>query len=221
MSPLFPTFLCHSRGGRLRDLARKGSRSQRFCCSRRVRYLRKCRWPSYPFDAVAKPLAAGVEVVEPAAGQRAVGVDDRGGLTDDAITFVPAGHAVTDCDNRAAELMAEDDRIVDRPGMVAGPLVEIAAADADIGDLEQHIVRADFGNADFTEFDRAAISGKVDDSGWHRGVPGRQLLCPGTLPLAGCHLCRESDISFRVSQTAALAAVGVPMVLTGGQSVVA
>jgi hypothetical protein len=43
---------------------------------------------------------------------------------------------LADLDDMAAELMTEDDGVVDRPGMIGGPLVEVRSADPDIGDFE-------------------------------------------------------------------------------------
>jgi hypothetical protein len=49
--------------------------------------------------------------------------------------------------------------------MVARPLVEIAAADADIGHLEEHVVGADLGRGDLAELDGAPGGSEVHDGG--------------------------------------------------------
>ena len=87
-------------------------------------------------DAVTEALAGRVEVVEPAAAHRVVGRDDRGGLAHHAVAFLPAFDLLAQLDDASGEFVTEDDRVVDRPGVVGRPLVEVAAADADIGDFE-------------------------------------------------------------------------------------
>ena len=61
--------------------------------------------------------------------------------------------------------MAEDDRVVDRPGMVGSPLMEVATADADIGDFEQDVFFTNDGSGDLADFDGALFGGEVDDGG--------------------------------------------------------
>ena len=116
-------------------------------------------------DAVAEALAGRVEVVEPAAGHRVVRRDDRGGLADHAVAFLPAFDLLAQLDDAAGELVAEDDRVVDRPGMVGGPLVEVAAADADVGDFEQDVFFTDDGSGDLADIDGALFGGEVYDGG--------------------------------------------------------
>ena len=59
--------------------------------------------------------------------------------------------------------MAEDDRVVDGPGVVGGPLVEVAAADADVGDFEQDVFFTNDGAGDLADFDGAFFGGEVND----------------------------------------------------------
>ena len=61
--------------------------------------------------------------------------------------------------------MAEDDRVVDRPGVVGGPLVKVAAADADIGDFEQDVFFTDDRTGDLADLDGALFGGEVYDGG--------------------------------------------------------
>ena len=53
--------------------------------------------------------------------------------------------------------------------MVGRPLVEVAAADAHIGDLEQHVFLADGGAGDLTDLDGALFGGEIDDGGGGHG----------------------------------------------------
>ncbi len=109
--------------------------------------------------AVAEALAGGVEIVEAAPGHRVVRRDDGGGLADDAVAFLPALHLLADFDDAPAELVAEHDRVIHRPGVIGGPLVQVAAADADVGDFEQDILRADGGLFDLADFDGVFFGG--------------------------------------------------------------
>jgi hypothetical protein len=66
-----------------------------------------------------------------------------------------AFHVLADFDDVAAELMPEHDGIIHRPGVIGGPLMQIGAANADIGDFEEHILRTDGRLFDLTDFDGA------------------------------------------------------------------
>jgi hypothetical protein len=61
--------------------------------------------------------------------------------------------------------VAEDDRVVDGPGVVGSPLVKVAAADADVGDFEQDVFFADDRAGDLADLDGALFRGEVDDGG--------------------------------------------------------
>ena len=66
-----------------------------------------------------------------------------------------------------SELVSEYDRIVYRPGVVCGPLMQIAAADADVGDLQQHIVRAYLRCWDIADFNRASRRREIHNGSIH------------------------------------------------------
>jgi len=106
-------------------------------------------------NAVAEPFAAWVEVVKPLAGHRAIRIDHRRGFAHRPIPFLPRQHPLALLADDAGELVAEHDGVVDRPGMVGRPLVQIAPAHADRRHFQQHIVRADDRAGDVTQFDRA------------------------------------------------------------------
>ena len=96
--------------------------------------------------------------------------DDRGGLTDHAVADLPSLHVAAGLDDSATELVAEHDGIVDRPRMIGGPLMEIAATDADVGHFQQDVIRADRRLLDLADLDGALLRGEVDDSsGFHAG----------------------------------------------------
>jgi hypothetical protein len=59
--------------------------------------------------------------------------------------------------------VAEHDRVVDGPGVVGSPLVEVAAADADIGDFEQDVFFTDDGTGDLADLDGALFGGEIYD----------------------------------------------------------
>ena len=83
-------------------------------------------------------------------------VDHCGGFAHHTIAFGERFYFTTSFNNGAGEFMAEDTGIVDGPADGAGPLVEIAAADADVGHLEKDVIGADLRRGDVTEFDGAA-----------------------------------------------------------------
>jgi hypothetical protein len=49
--------------------------------------------------------------------------------------------------------------------MVGGPLVQVTAADADVGDFEQDVFFTDDGSGDLADFDGALFGGEVYDGG--------------------------------------------------------
>jgi hypothetical protein len=130
-----------------------------------------------PVDPVAEAFAGVVEVVETAAGHGIVLRDDRGGLGDDAVAFLPVFDLLADLDDMAAELMTEDDGVVDRPGMIGGPLVEVRSADPDIGDFEEDVLGSDRGFFDFADFDGVFVRGVVDDGGGFHWVLRIKGIC--------------------------------------------
>jgi hypothetical protein len=49
--------------------------------------------------------------------------------------------------------------------VVGGPLVKVAAADADVGDFEQDVFFTDDGTGDLADLDGALFGGEVYDGG--------------------------------------------------------
>ena len=74
-------------------------------------------------------------------------------------------HLLADFHDASTKLMAQDDGVVHRPGVIRRPLMEVRATDADIGHLQQHILATDNGHLDFTDFYGILFWSKVDD-GW-------------------------------------------------------
>jgi hypothetical protein len=93
--------------------------------------------------------------------------DDRGGLGDDPIALFPILDLFADLDDVPAELMPEDDGVIDRPGMIGGPLVQVASADPDVGDFEEDVFRTDGRFLDLADFDGVFFRGVVDDGCVH------------------------------------------------------
>ena len=125
-------------------------------------------------DPVAEAFARRIEVVQPLTRHRVHGVDDRRRLADDAVAFFPAGRAGADFGDRPAEFVTQDHGVIDRPAMIRRPLVQITAADADRGDLQQHVFRTDLRPLDLAELDGVALVGEIDDSRLFHGEVGRK-----------------------------------------------
>jgi hypothetical protein len=75
--------------------------------------------------------------------------------------------------------MPEHDRVIHRPGVIRRPLMQIRAANADVGDFEEHILSTDGGFLDFSDFDRAFFRRKVDDGGRFHGGETMKQSCEG------------------------------------------
>ncbi len=97
-------------------------------------------------DAVAEPLALRAQVVAARAAEQARSANLGRRLADDAVALAKAGDAAAEPGDGAAELMAEDDRDVDRPRMRVARLVDVGAAHRDRPDFEQHLAVANLWN---------------------------------------------------------------------------
>ena len=104
-------------------------------------------------ETIAEALACRVEIVETASTHGVVVIDDSRRFRDDTITFLPIINIRAEFDNVSAEFVTEDDGVIDRPGMIGGPLVEIASADANVGDFKEDFVGTDGGTFDFSKLD--------------------------------------------------------------------
>ena len=109
-------------------------------------------------DAVAESLARRTEVVASGPAQHALAADVRRRLADDPVAFLEAAHGAPDPRDRAAELVAEHDRDVHRPGMCVPRLVHVRAADRHRADREQHVVVADVRDGDLAQLDAPGCS---------------------------------------------------------------
>ena len=87
-------------------------------------------------DAVAKTFSRGVEVIESTTRHWIPRVDDCRGFTDDSVTFFPAVNVRAKFRDHSTKFVAQHDRIIDGPRMIGGPLMQVAATDADVRDFE-------------------------------------------------------------------------------------
>ena len=76
--------------------------------------------------------------------------------------------------------MAEHDRVIHRPRVIGGPLVQVGATNAHVGDFEEHILSTDGGFLDFTDFDGALFRREVDNGGRFHGWKGLGYRKAGT-----------------------------------------
>ena len=77
-----------------------------------------------------------------------------------AVSLTP--HALAHLGHDTGELVPQHDRIVHRPTVFGGPLVQIAAADADRADFQQHVVGANRRPLDLANFDAELFRSEVD-----------------------------------------------------------
>ena len=96
--------------------------------------------------------------------ERAVRVDHGGRLADDAVAFLPADDAAADLANHAAELVAQHDRVLHRPALLARPHVQVAAAHADGLHFQQHFVVADRRARNLAQLDAVFLGREIDDA---------------------------------------------------------
>ena len=79
-------------------------------------------------DPVTKTFALRVQIVESLPREGGGFVDDRRRFTHYPVTFRKTPHAGPARFNGAAELVAENHRVVHRPTLMAGILMQVAAA---------------------------------------------------------------------------------------------
>jgi len=114
---------------------------------------------------VTESLSARVEVVFSDPGHGGIRIDDRGGFAANAIPFAKRRDVRSGLDHPSSELMAQRDRIIYRPAMKSGPLMQVATADTDGGDLHEGIGGPNLWDINFPEFHGHGFLGKVND-GW-------------------------------------------------------
>ena len=126
-------------------------------------------------DTVAEAFSRRAQVVASGSAQHALAADLGGGLADDAIPFAEAANAAAEPGDGAAELVAEDDRNVDRPRMGLVRLVDVRSTHRHRADLEQDLAFTHLGHRDLAQFDGERFERVVDDGGvcWHRSASVR------------------------------------------------
>lgn len=123
-------------------------------------------------DAITETLARRVEVIQTLAAHRVVGIDNGGGFRNRALAFTPPRNALAQFANRAGEFVAQYDRIINRPTVVARPLMQVAAAHSDRPHFKQNIVWPDARRSYFAQLDAAAFRRVIDNSGCHISTHG-------------------------------------------------
>ena len=83
-----------------------------------------------PIDPVSETEPLRIQVVESLTNERRVGRQQRGSFAHHAVTLFEAVYAVAGLSNVTSEFVPEDDGVIDRPTLLAGVLMEIAATDA-------------------------------------------------------------------------------------------
>ena len=134
-------------------------------------------------DPVAEALPRGVQVVQATSRHGAIWIDHRRSLADHAITFLPGGDITTNLSDDPAKLVPEHHGVVDWPGVVGGPLMQVAPTHANIGDFQENVAWSDLRGGEFADLDRTFLGREVDDGSVH--VEGVSCVVRGGEPLKG------------------------------------
>src|ERR1017187_4106379 len=117
-----------------------------------------------PIDAVSETEPLRIQVVKSLTNKRRVGRQQRGSFAHHAVTLFKAVYAVAGLGNVTSEFMPEDDGVIDRPTLLAGVLMEIAAADAHGLHLKENVFFTNFWNREFAKLDRVRILCVIDQT---------------------------------------------------------
>jgi hypothetical protein len=83
-----------------------------------------------PIDSVSETEPLRIQVIESLTDERRVGRQQSGGFAHHAVTLFEFGYAVAGLCNITSKFVAQDDGVIDWPTLLAGILMQIAAADA-------------------------------------------------------------------------------------------
>ena len=84
-----------------------------------------------PIDAVTETEPLRIQVIESLADERRVRRQQGGGFAHHPVPLFEAAYTVAGLSNVTSEFMPQDDGIIDRPTLLAGVLMQVAAANAD------------------------------------------------------------------------------------------
>src|SRR5580692_6398192 len=82
-------------------------------------------------DPISETEPLRIQVVKSLADKRGVGRDHGGSFAHHAVALFEAAYAAAGLSNVTSEFMPQDDGIIDRPTLLAGVLMQVAAANAD------------------------------------------------------------------------------------------
>ena len=131
------------------------------CCGTAT-YSANAPWRRYSSHETPRMRRLVAEIDLAAAAEPALAAVD-GRVEGDAVAFGPAGDVAAQPGDRAGGLVAHDDRRLPAAG-AAVHAVNVAAADAAGGHLQQHVVRSDFRQRPLLNFEMV-IGGQYE--GFH------------------------------------------------------
>ena len=115
--------------------------------------------------AIAKSLSRRIQIVKSPPRHRIFQVDHRRCFAGNPIAFGPVVDRSTGFSNHASEFVTEHDRIIHRPTVRCRPLMQVAPAHPNRGDLNQHIGWPDLRSRYLAEFDATRLGREIDDGG--------------------------------------------------------
>jgi hypothetical protein len=97
-------------------------------------------------DPGSEPQSIGVKIIQTAAREGRVNINDGRRFTDDPVTCPVTTDVLADFCDDAAKFMAENHGVIHRPALLTSGLVDIASTNADCLHCEEDVVLTDLRN---------------------------------------------------------------------------
>src|ERR1700728_4128385 len=97
----------------------------------------------------SEPQSIGIEIIQTAAREGRVNINDRRRLTNDPVPCPVTTDVLANFRDDPAKFVAENDGVIHRPALLTPGLMDIASANAYRLHREEHVVVTDLGNGQF------------------------------------------------------------------------
>ncbi len=108
--------------------------------------------------SITKSLPRGIKIIQPDFRHRIVQINYCRRFTHNAVALFPGCNILSCFSNNSPEFMSQHNGIIYRPAMVRRPLMQITAANANICNFKQHIIRSWFRSLNFPDLYRPLIT---------------------------------------------------------------